>query len=179
MQPPARPPSPDHERQKASVAQLNGLAEQFQGAMDNLTERATASITQLHQNDMELEAGISSSEFNLRAHQKAINDLALDMDIILKIVAAINKKIDPESEWPGVLSHVALADVPIPQEDGSKKTYRRVNWAQYHARVENDLKILKEAEKKAKEEAEAAEAAPPQEDGSIPEGATVFGGDKK
>lgn len=105
--------------------------------------------------------------------------MALDLEILMSNVATLHKSANPEAPELGGMAFVEMADVPIPQEDGSTKNYRRVNWAAYHARVEKDLALLKEAEDaemKAKEEA-AAEAQPPQEDEVIPEGATVFGGE--
>lgn len=159
-------------------------------------------LAQVHGNHEELLQGLNASEFNLRAHQKVLNAMAMDMERIAKAL-----ELDPPFE------HLQMADVPVAPKQGDEiqQTVRRIDWPGYHTEVEADLARIAEIEKQraeadkkraeeeaarirkekaekdeadmkaqreAKEEPEPEQAEAPQdEDLSVPEGATVFGGD--
>jgi membrane protein involved in colicin uptake len=162
-------------------------------------------LAQVHGNHEELLQGLNASEFNLRAHQKVLNAMAMDMERIARAL-----ELDPP------LEHLQMADVPVAPQKGDEiqQTVRRIDWPGYHTEVEADLKRIAEIEKqraeaekkaaeeeaerlrkekeaqaaadlesaeRAKEEPEpetaTAEAPPETEDPEYPEGASVFGGD--
>lgn len=166
--------------------------------MQAFRENVIKDLAIIHQNHKELLEGLNASEFNLRAHQKVLNAMSLEHEQIVVLLETVggdlNRLTDPEdSKYKTVsLSTLQMATVPLPQEDGSTKEVRRINWPYYHQQVEKDLKLLAEheeqvkkqeeeekrlarkaaaeaeaAEKEAKEEAPAAEEAqqePPQDE---------------
>jgi hypothetical protein len=195
----AGPPKQDPTRVRASLAQLTEVHRQAIGGLTSLRQEVANNFAQVHGNHEELLQGLNASEFNLRAHQKVLNAMAMELERIAKAL-----ELDPPLEV------LQMADVPVAPQQGDElqQTVRRIDWPGYHSEVEADLKRIAEIEKqraeaqkkaaeeeaqrlreeseKAKAEAEAKdkeeaqqEAAPPpqDEDQDVPEGATVFGGD--
>lgn len=201
----AGPPKQDPTRVRVTLAQLTEVHRQAVGGLTQLRQEVAQNLAQVHGNHEELLQGLNASEFNLRAHQKVLNAMALDME---RIAAAL--ELDPPFE------NLQMADVPVAPAKGDElqQTVRRIDWPGYHTEVEADLARIAEIEKQraeaqkkaAEEEAERlrqekakqaeeqlkaseegsedkeepepeAEAPPQKEDPEVPEGATVFGGD--
>ena len=162
-------PTVDLEKKRATVAQVTRVYQALQGQIQTMDETFRGAVKSLYANDEELKNGIAASEFNLRAHQKAINALALEFERIRELALVLI----PESQTKEKLQEMILemANVTLPSEDGQEQqVVRRVNWPYYHEQVDRDLKLLAEEEAKKEPQKEA-----PQNDG-IPEDAVVFGG---
>lgn len=129
---------------------------------------------------------MEAAEFNLRAHQKVLNSLAIEFE---RLVTHLNDEVFKTEHELVVLD---LADVTLPADVGEVPlVVRRLNWPYYHEQVEKDLHVLKEAEAweaseeeqrqldsaKAENEVlgQAGEVSAPPQD-NIPAGAAVFGG---
>lgn len=141
---------------------VNGLAK--------LEAAVREAFGQMHQNHLELLAGLRSAEFNLRAHQKVLNAMSQDMG-----------RSSPD------VRQRALETVVV---DGEM----HINWPVYHAAVEADIAEANKKEQQAEQaailpatseentvklaEGIMSEAAAPSEteEDEIPEGAAVFGG---
>jgi len=119
------------------------------GVMKELDQRTGATVKQMWSNEQELKTGLDSSEFNLRAHQKVLNALALEVEEIRKSLDKIAVLPEPT---------IKMTDVVLPPADPSTtgSVVRRLDWAYYHGEVEKDLAVLAQlnAEKRQKEEAE-------------------------
>lgn len=115
-----------------------------------LEKRVQDNVTQVWSNQEELKGGMDAAEFNLRAHQKVLNALAIELE---RLVQHLNDEVFSTEHKVEVLE---LADVKLPAEDGQEaQVVRRLNWPYYHEQVEHDLKILAELEaQRLKEEAE-------------------------
>lgn len=142
----------------------------------NLEQRTRNDIGQLWQNQEELRNGLSASEFNLRAHQKMLNAVAVDFLALRDAVAASGV------ELPDMVTRMAEVELPPVEEGGEPEKVFRPNWPEYHKMIEEELRILAEAEaeaeaeEEAKEEEPAEEPVPETEEADYPEGAAVFGG---
>lgn len=133
--------------------------------LKGLEQRVADSFKTVHDNVQSLKRGLDSAEFNLRAHQKVLNAMAVELE-----------------QQFGDMAELKLADVKIPTEadDGEKDELiiRRINWAFYHKEVEDELRRLLElekaeqeriAEEKAKLEAETKKAALEEEKAKLEE----------
>lgn len=87
-------------------------------------------IAQLYQNDQSIKAGLDAAEFNLRAHQKVLNSLALYQLTHLVSVEMVETEIAATSDHPA-------------------GTTTSVNWPLYHKFVEDEMKAMAEVERKA------------------------------
>jgi hypothetical protein len=190
-----------------TIDQLTNAFKTVMQEMHAFRENVIKDLAILHENHRELLRGLDASEFNLRAHQKVLNAMSLEHEQIVSLLEAVGvdlNRLSPEGDQYKTvkLCTLEMATVPLPQEDGSTKEVRRINWPYYHEQVKKDLKLLAEheeqvkkqeeeeerlarkaaAESEVKEEAPAAEEAqqePPQEEpqeGEFPEGAQIFGG---
>lgn len=183
-----RPPvKADPHKQKATLAQFATLAQEVQQAHQQLVAKTNRAIAELWRNQQEILKGLGSAEFNLRAHQKVMNALALELDVFIKSL--------PMPVGSGIEVGPSFLIRKEVEVDG--ETSHKIDWPAYHEMVEEELKAMREAEKAAKEAAAAQaaepaqaaaapkEASPIEESGtvpgkengdpSIPEGATVFG----
>jgi len=184
-----RPPvKADPHKQKATLAQFATLAQEVQQSHQELAAKTNRAINELWRNQQEILQGMGAAEFNLRAHQKVLNSVALEIDALIKRL--------PLAEGIEVsASFLIRKEVEV---DGQKSL--KIDWPAYHKMVDEEIKAMKEAEKaaqeaalKAAEEAKKAKAEAPtpetpavpesgtveaKEDGdpTIPDGATVFGG---
>jgi hypothetical protein len=147
----SKPPEVDQERQRASVAQLTRVYSILGGKIDTFEKKATASVQQLYANNESLKGGLSSAEFNLRAHQKAINAVCLELERFRVVLKAI---LPPEQREALEESVVQMSEVYLPpaEEGGDPVVVQRPNWPYYHAQVEKDLQILAEVEAKRRED---------------------------
>ena len=147
----------------------------------NLERRVAENVQQLWDNQSEISKGMDAAEFNLRAHQKVLNSLAIEFE---RLVTHLNDEVfKTEHE----LSVLELAEVTIPCDTGEAvRVVRRLDWPYYHTQVDKEMRVLKEAEelRVAKEEQllaendvlEKIEEVPLPPEDNIPAGATVFGG---
>lgn len=155
--------------QKLTIEHLIKVHQFAATGLAKLEAATREAFGQMHQNHLELLAGLRSAEFNLRAHQKVLNALFQDRD-----------SLDGKRH--------ALETIVV---DGET----HINWAAYHAAVEADIAeankkeqpaeraailptVLEEGAEKLTSEILAAEEAAPSEteEDDIPEGAAVFGG---
>ena len=180
----AKPPQPDPNRTNAKLAHVNNAANFVLQQHGNLEKRVTDNVKQLWDNQSEISKGMDAAEFNLRAHQKVLNSLAIEFE---RLVAHLNDEVFKTEHEMTVLS---LADVTLPAIDGEvARVVRRLDWPYYHEQVEKDLHALREAELKVAEEEGQLEPAKAENDvlekieevplpplDNIPEGASVFGG---
>lgn len=144
-------PKIDPERQRASVAQLTRVYSILDGKFGTFEKKATDSVQQLYANNEALKGGLSSAEFNLRAHQKAINAVCLELERFRVVLQAI---LPPEQREALAESVVQMSEVYLPpvEEGGDPVVAQRPNWPYYHAQVEKDLQVLAEMEAKRREE---------------------------
>ena len=198
------PPKKDPTKVRATLAQLGEVHRQSLSGLNGLRQEVSDNLTQVHQNHEELLQGLNASEFNLRAHQKVLNAMALEMEHVANMynsmVDVLNETVLRE-EMPkcGIGARLIMADVPVAPQQGDQlqKTVRRINWPHYHGEVEDDLKRIAEIEREraeaekreAEEEAvrikreqieiakKESEAPKDAEESEYPEGATVFGGE--
>lgn len=169
----------DLARRRANLQQLENAFQLMQQQLKHTVEKVAHSFGQQHANVVSLKSGLDSSEFNLRAHQKVLNALAIDLEDLRRRLNEIVPAMTHETRMVGV------------EVDGG--TLRRVDWAHYHEEVSADLKALVEAQKleeeRVRQEAEAAKAkeavpevkeepteALPEQNAELPEGAAIFGG---
>lgn len=155
-----------------------------------LEKKVSHAINTLHQNDLDLKGGLDSAEFNLRAQQKVVNAIAIDVEHIHEMTKKVLAVLAPDIAMPAIETKMIDIELESAKEDKPAVVVRRVEWAYYHAEVDSDLKLLAEEEKKAQEEAaaeaekqaagvEAKEGATeplPDKNPELPEGASVFGG---
>lgn len=157
----AQKPEVDLEKKRATVAQISRVYSTLEGRIAGFEKKATSAVQQLFANEQELKSGMSSAEFNLRAHQKVINAICLELDRFRMMFQAI---LPPEQKDILKESIVQMSDVTLPSEEegGDPVVVRRPNWPYYHGQVEKDLKILAaleaQAQAEAKVVAEKAEA---------------------
>jgi hypothetical protein len=165
-----RTPTPDPKRVKVTLEQMGRLHAHFQQMMQTLQESTRSSFTQQFENIKALAAGLDSSEFNLRAHQKVLNSVVLDQlhlfQVINTMATDLNQLLvaaqgeDAELYETVEPQHIALTE--IADEDGEVVDYR-VDWPFYHQQVTDDKeeaeRLQKEAEEKAKAELDAAKEA--------------------
>jgi len=115
-------------------------------------------FAQVHTNHEELLQGLNASEFNLRAHQKVLNAIAIDMEQTRKFLAALIPDGPTKDEL--LKPVLQMADVPVAPQQGDElqQTVRRIDWPGYHSEVEADLKRIAEIEKqRAEAQKKAAE----------------------
>lgn len=120
--------------------------------LQSFRENVIKDLTILHQNHQELLQGLNASEFNLRAHQKVLNAMALEHEHALEKLTGVM-----EPGQGAELCTLNMATLDIPQEDAPPKSVRRIDWPYYHKQVEKDLKILAEHEAAVKAEREEEE----------------------
>lgn len=202
----AGPPKKDPTKVRANLAQLSEVHRQALAGLNGLRQEVSDNLTQVHQNHEELLQGLNASEFNLRAHQKVLNAMAIELEHLTSmhnhLVDVLNETVLREEEKKcGIGAHLLMVDVPVAPQQGDElqQTVRRINWPSYHGEVESDLKRIAEiereraeVEKKAadeeaakirREQIEAAKAKEESEtpkdaeESEYPEGATVFGGE--
>lgn len=147
-------PEVDLEKKRATLAQVSRVYSTLEGRISTFEKKATASVQQLFANDQELKGGMSSAEFNLRAHQKVLNAICLELERFRMMFQAI---LPPEQKDILSTPVVQMSDVTLPPEEegGDPVVVRRPNWPYYHEQVEKDLKILAELEVQAAAEAKA------------------------
>jgi hypothetical protein len=147
------------------VAQLTRVYQTLAGQNQSLDKMLRSSVTDLYTNQAELKQGMSAAEFNLRAHQKAINSMALEIARMKDFMLALLPESPTKAELQQPILEMADVTLPPDEEGGEPQVVQRVNWPYYHEQVEKDLKILAEleeqrlAEEKAAQEAEAARKA--------------------
>jgi hypothetical protein len=107
-------------------------------SLRQLQQQAGQSIQQLWKNDEELRDGNRAAEFNLRAHQKVLNAMMVDLSTM---AAALELTLN-----------LRIRDAKLP--DGSIEP--RIDWPYYHELVEQDLVELAEQEKQERLANEAA-----------------------
>lgn len=143
-----RSPKIDPKRTKATLEQLGRLHAHLQQMMQALRQEVSNSFGQQFQNIKSLEGGVNSAEYNMRAQQKVINALAMDVKALYDSMAT-------------VATPPALLRIDTPEG-------QRIDWAYYHAQVDADLAVVQrlraEAEAKAKEDAEKLKAAAQQKE---------------
>jgi hypothetical protein len=108
--------------------------------LSKLSQDVQLAVGQLFQNDQSLKTGLDAAEFNLRAHQKVINAVAVD---VLDYV--INK--DPVFQLPTRINTIAVEE---PMTDSAPAHTRvSVDWVKYHGYVEAEMKAMAEEARKA------------------------------
>jgi hypothetical protein len=151
-------PKVDPDRSRATVAQLVRVHEALSGQLGQHGEAIRKLAETSHENSTELKRGLDASEFNLRAHQKVINALAIELERLRTVMTAML----PDEAKDKMQPVIEMADVTLPADDGEEPVVvRRVDWPYYHGQVEKDLKILAEEEARilAEEEARIAKEA--------------------
>lgn len=147
-------PGPDLAKQKASLQHLENLRRHLVANAAKLKQEVTQNLTQTHQNHVELQQGLDASEYNLRAHQKVLNSMAIEIE---KIVAMLNDLGAYVPDWDGKerleFSDLKMKDVAL--DKGT--TVRRVDWPFYHQQVDKDLAILAQYEEERRKEQEEQE----------------------
>ena len=157
----SRVPKVDPNRQRATIQQLNNAVNFLFGRIQDLDKRVGEAFQQFWKNEQELKAGMDSSEFNLRSHQKVLNGVCVDVRTLGDYLYQLTEKTHPELvPLPTAPSALYMVDVTITPatETAPAETSPRVNWALYHAEVERDLLELAaieraKAEKQAKKDA--------------------------
>lgn len=119
----------------------------------HLEKRFKDNIQQVWGNQEELKGGMDAAEFNLRAHQKVLNAMAIELE---KLVTRLNEEVFKDEHKITVLE---MTDVTLPEEDGKAQVVRRLDWPYYHKQVEYDLKVLAELERQRAEEQKARQEA--------------------
>lgn len=120
-----------------------------------LQQRLDKNVQDLWGNQSELKNGMDAAEFNLRAHQKVLNGLAIEVERLSNLVS---KQMQPDVE-PEEMKHLQMANVKVPtDEEGGTETVRRIDWPYYHKQVEHDLEILAEYERQRELERQARAA---------------------
>lgn len=152
-------PHPDAARQRVTRQQLDNAVQFLFTRIQELDNRVGAAMKQIWKNDEELKHGMDAAEFNLRAHQKVMNSVAMDLEAVAQRLTGMTKLLTQE-EQPALLSNLSMSDVTLPAEEGSEpKVVRRVNWPYYHKEVEKDLAILAEVERQKAIAAQKRDAA--------------------
>jgi hypothetical protein len=186
----SRTPHKDPARQRVSLQQVDNAFTAMVQQQQMLEKKVSHAINTLHQNDLDLKGGLDSAEFNLRAQQKVVNAIAIDVEHIHEMTKKVLAVLAPDIAMPAIETKMIDIELESAKEDKPAVVVRRVEWAYYHAEVDSDLKLLAEEEKKAQEEAaaeaekqaagvEAKEGATeplPDKNPELPEGASVFGG---
>jgi len=152
-------PNPDAARQRVNRAQLDNAVQFLFNRIQELDTRVGNAMKQIWKNDEELKQGMDAAEFNLRAHQKVMNAMAMDLDSVLKTLNQLMSLLVNDAQ-PLNLVNLRMADVTLPAEDGQEpKVVRRVDWPCYHREVEKDLAILAEVERQKAIAAQKKDAA--------------------
>lgn len=108
----------------------------------DLDQRVKDNVTQVWGNQEALKAGMDSAEFNLRAHQKVLNALAIEL------IELVNRLNDEHFKTEHTLKALEAGDTGVPSEH----VVQRVDWEYYHREVEKDLEALSAAEESVAEE---------------------------
>ena len=160
----AGPPKQDPTRVRATLAQLTEVHKQAVGGLASLRQEVAGNLAQVHGNHEELLQGLNASEFNLRAHQKVLNAMAMDMEIIAStlngLVDVLNDTVLKEEVPRCEIGYLQMADVPVAPQQGDElqQTVRRIDWPGYHTEVEADLARIAEIERqRAEAQKKAAE----------------------
>jgi hypothetical protein len=150
----------DLSKQKVNMEQLQRLHIFMQQQIDGFKKEVTESLTQTHQNHQELKGGLDSAEFNLRAHQKVLNALSLDLKRLFKVVDAmatdINQlKVEMQGENAEQYKSITMDSTVMAQHgEGENVTYR-IDWPFYHKQVDTDLKEIARIEEETRKAHEA------------------------
>lgn len=157
----------DPKRVKVTLEQLGRLGTHLQKMINELRSATENSFTQQFQNIQSLAGGLGSAEFNLRAQQKVINAMALELLDVFQILNVLADDLNDvryagQEDAPQIttVSPQYLQTVELEDEGGEKAT--RISWGFYHEEVEKDKaemeRLHKEAEEKAKAALEQAKA---------------------
>jgi septal ring factor EnvC (AmiA/AmiB activator) len=125
----------------AAVQQYAGLALR---KVAELEKKVSTDLKQLWDNEAELKRGLDAAEFNLRAHQKVLNALAVDQNVIW---STLKEAVD------GFVEQRSLSLADVKQDD---ELVKRIAWPYYHKLVEEDLKEISAAQEKRKQMTETA-----------------------
>ena len=112
----------------------------MQADLSKLSREVQLAVAQLYRNDQNTKAGLDAAEFNLRAHQKVINAVAVD---VLDYVIGR----DPANQLPTRIDSITV-DKPMTDSAPAHKSVS-VDWEKYHKYVEEEMKAMAEAERKA------------------------------
>lgn len=135
-------PAPDPRRVKATLAHVNQALTISLQNVGRLDERLQKNVNDLWHNQSELKNGMDAAEFNLRAHQKVLNGLAIEVERLSNLVSGLL------NQEPHELEYLQMANVSLPEdEDGKSQVVRRIDWPYYHKQVEHDLEVLAEYER--------------------------------
>lgn len=146
-----RKPQPDPRRVKATLAHVNQALQISLKQVHELGEQTKKSLKDLWNNESELKNGMDAAEFNLRAHQKVLNGMAIEIERISNLLHGVMG-----AEEPKQLEHLEMANVSLPGEDGAAdRVVRRIDWPYYHKEIEKDLEILAEYERQKQAEQKA------------------------
>lgn len=116
-----------------------------------MEKQVRENIKQVWDNQEEIKGGMDAAEFNLRAHQKVLNALAIELE---QLVFHLNEEVFKTEHEFAVLD---LVDVTLPADiDDEAQVVRRLNWPYYHEQVEQDMKIIAEVEAEKAGERQAA-----------------------
>ena len=132
----------EEENPKNPFQQLVDFVNKLQSDLSKHSREVQLAIGQLYQNDRSIKEGLDAAEFNLRAHQKVINAVGLDLADFAAIVAPMTNGKKPLA--------VVLTDIEMPQTEATPAgTTTVINWPLYHKYVEDEMKELAEEARKA------------------------------
>jgi len=128
------------------------------GRLVQLEQKVDKALKRLWENESELKQGLDSAEFNLRAHQKVMNALAIDIDSLRSAghfhLPVTEDEVPVPFQLLSVPQAVQVTEVEIEgTEETPPSTLRRMNWEFYHGEVKKDLDVL-EGLRKQQEAAE-------------------------
>jgi len=159
-------PKVDPARTNAKLQHVNNALGFAMNKIQELRQETATNVKQVWDNQEELKNGMGAAEYNLRAHQKALNSIAIELDHIASVFNELVDKLNDsvlKEEAPkcGIGGRLIMANVQIPpeKEGEAPKVVRRIDWPYYHKEVDKDLKILAELEAKAAEERQQKTAA--------------------
>lgn len=152
-------PKVDPTRVRATLQHVNNALSFAMQNTQSLRDETASNIKQVWDNQSELKNGMAAAEYNLRAHQKALNAMAIELDhfahVFNLLVDQLNDEVlKKEAAKCGIGGQLIMANVKLPPEkEGEEpKTVRRIDWPFYHKQVDKDLEILAKLEEKAERE---------------------------
>jgi hypothetical protein len=154
-------PQVDPRRQRANVAQLNQVLNIALQQVQQLEKKTQDSVKQLWDNQSSVKTGMDSAEFNLRAQQKVINAMAIEIEhmagMFNELITSLHSNLQAEDvQKIGFGAELHMTSITVPPEEGrEEKELRRVDWPFYHAQVEKDLEVLAEYEREVQEAQQA------------------------
>lgn len=159
-------PKVDPHRTNAKLIHVNNALNISLQNIQSLREETSSNVKQIWDNQEELKNGMGAAEYNLRAHQKVLNAIAIELDHLAgtynDLVQLLNDTVlKEEVQKCGIGGELIMANIQLPPEkEGEEpKTVRRIDWPYYHKQVDKDLEILAELEAKAAEERRVRTAA--------------------